>query len=165
VIIKEVIRPVFLGMQGVPICNRVAKRCRVPWAAGIGIIKTSVQQIRSDVHARLHSIREECFPNHVSVRIVVHQFSYLLQQWEHLRLRSVIYMLKAIVRAEMNAFAAGIVAQFPVFKISVEDIQAKAIHSTFQPKTKDIQHCLAHFRIAEVQVRLFRAEAVVIVLI
>jgi len=124
-----------------------------------------VQQVRGDVHARLDRAGKEGLADHVAVRVLVYQPANFLQEWEHLRLGAVVYVFKAVVWTQVNTSLAGVVAQFPVLKVSVEDVQPEAVHAAFKPGAEHVKDSLAHLRVAEVQVGLLWAKSVVIVLV
>ena len=124
-----------------------------------------MEQIGGDVHPRLYRVCQEGFTNQITIWIFIHQLANFLQEREHLGLGDIVDVFEAVIRTQVQAAPTGIVAQFPVFEVGVEHIQAKTVHAALQPEAKHIQDCLAHFRIAEVEVGLFGAKGVVIILV
>jgi len=126
-------------------------------------IEAGVQAVGTGVFGRLFGRGEESLANGVGGVVTIQHIADILQDADQLGLVEVIEVALEVEGADA-AQGEGVIAEALVLEIDVEDIQAEAAHALIEPEAEHIQHLLAHFGVAPVEVGLFLVEHVVVVL-
>ena len=102
------------------------------------------------------------FAHSIAFVVVIQQCPHFLQERHHVRLVDIVDVTLAVEGAQPEFW--GVIQQVGMFEVGIEDIQAEPVNSMPQPEAENFQLCVAHLRVAPIDIRLLLREQVQVIL-